>query len=101
MVEEEDDDDAVSDVTPIPVEPESGSAELPTVKAIEVDATSDPKGTESVVSHGIGSLSTPPFLTTDLPSPQVDLMKGEPVPSEGLPSFVPRWGNVTHVLQSL
>ena len=85
---EEDEDDADADVTPVPVEPKSGDAEPPTVKAIEVDVISDPQDTEPVVGHGIGSLLTPPFLTIYLLLLQADLVKDEPVPSKGLSSFV-------------
>ena len=89
IVVEEDEDDAVPDVAPVPTELKSGGVGPPTVKAVEVDAISDPKDAEPVVSHGIGSPLTPPFLTIDSLSPQVDLKESEPIPSEGLPPFVP------------
>lgn len=101
IVVEEDEDNAVPDVTPIPVEPKPSDPEPPTFKAVEVDATSDPTGAEHVVGHVVRSLVSPPFLTSDLLSLQADFMKDNPVPSEGLPSLVLGGGYVTYVSQSL
>ena len=86
---EEDGDDAVPGVTPVPVDPKSRNAEPSTAKAVEVDVIPDPKVAEPVVGYEIGSLLSPQFLIIDLPSLQDDLRGDEPVPSKGLPSFHP------------